>query len=98
MEQMKIVIEGFTHADVERFESMNEIIDSCNQVGVAPPVEALDFVLDYNNGIYRKTHKLRVGIENGVSTEGSMDNEFIVIDLSKINKDIDFLKIHNELV
>ena len=92
-EKNRIIVEGFTSADVDKLELMSHVIEACEVADVEPPKEATAFVEEYNSGTLRKIHKLRPNIDKGVKKEG---DEFIIIDLDEINSEIDFIKIYTD--
>ena len=83
------VIEGVSRKDMEKMKSMVDVESACIEAKVDVPEEVMAFLeLDHE-----VIGKLRPGIDRGVSSESSDGFETIEIDLSKIDKEIDIIRI-----
>ena len=86
---MMETIEGVSRKDMEKMKKMVDIETACDDAGVATPPEVMDYLeLDHE-----VVGKLRAGIDKGISSESADGFETIEIDLSKIDKKIDIIRI-----
>lgn len=82
-------IEGVSRKDMEKMKKMVDIEEACDEANVATPPEVLDYLaLDHE-----VVGKLRPGIDKGISEDSQDGYSTIEIDLSKIDKKIDIIRI-----
>jgi hypothetical protein len=83
------VIEGISKKDMDKVEQMLEVKDACEVAGVPVPKE----VEDYLEIEHEVVGKLRPGIDKGVVSIDEDSMSIIEIDLSKIDRKIDIIRI-----
>jgi hypothetical protein len=86
---MMEIIEGVSAKDMGKVERMTDVKEACEAAGISVP-EEVEKYLELEHEI---VGKLRPGIDKGItSTEG--EGEIVIeIDLSKIDKKIDIIRI-----
>ncbi len=82
-------IEGVSKKDMEKVEKMMDVKEACEDAGVPIPEE----VEEYLEMEHEVVGKLRPGIDKGVTSVEDDGINVIEIDLSKIDKKIDIIRI-----
>jgi len=83
------VIEGISKKDLDKVERMMNVEAACDAAGVPTPYEVEEY-LELEHEI---VSKLRPGIDKGVTVVDSNGRSVVEIDLSKIDKKIDIIRI-----
>lgn len=83
------IIEGISKKDMDKVQKMRDVQHACIEAGVDVPKD----VLEYLEIDHEVVGKLRPDIDKGVSSSSGDDFEIIEIDLSKIDKRIDTIRI-----
>jgi len=89
-------VTGLSSCDNEKYISMCDIVDSCNDAGISPPKEALEYIDRYDKGEEESSKHLRPGIDKGVSIRKYEDGDAIIVNLNMIDDSIDIIRIQHE--
>jgi len=83
------VIEGISKKDMDKVQKMRDVEHACIEAGIEVPED----VQNYLEMDHEVVGKLRPNIDKGVTLKSREDFEIIEIDLSKIDKRIDTIRI-----
>jgi hypothetical protein len=96
MKVSRCICEGYSSIDNEKYSTMCEIIEECNNIDIAPPVEAVEYIERVNEGSEKSAVQLRPGIDKGVTYKEYTDGKAILINLDEIKEDINMIRIFHE--